>query len=162
MTDTTLILAEDALSQFDVDHILGVGTDPDVRFHLLVPADTHRNMLVGLLDDIYTEGFRGAFAVARRGMPDARTATATAEQEIAATVALFEAAGATITSQITEDDPLPALRAAVQADPSITSVVVVTDPHAVEDTFRMDWASRARDALDLPVLHLYRGTSALG
>ena len=44
----------------------------------------------------------------------------------------------------------------------MTSVVVVTDPHAVEDTFRQDWASKARDALDLPVLHLYRGTSMLG
>ena len=57
---------------------------------------------------------------------------------------------------------LPALRAAVAADPSVASVVVVTDPHAVEDTFRQDWASKARDALDLPVLHLYRGTSMLG
>ena len=36
------------------------------------------------------------------------------------------------------------------------------DPHAVEDTFRRDWASKARDALDLPVLHLSRGTSMLG
>ena len=41
-------------------------------------------------------------------------------------------------------------------------VEFVTDPHAVEDTFRRDWASKARDALDLPVLHLYRGTSMLG
>ena len=66
------------------------------------------------------------------------------------------------TGEIVADDPLPALRAAVAADPSVTSVVVVTDPHAVEDTFRQDWASKARDALDLPVLHLYRGTSMLG
>ena len=72
------------------------------------------------------------------------------------------AAGAQATGEIVGDDPLPALRAAVAADPSVTSVVVVTDPHAIEDTFRQDWASKARDALDLPVLHLYRGTSMLG
>lgn len=95
-------------------------------------------------------------------MPDSRTATITAQQSLDASIAELSAAGATATGEIVADDPLPALRAAVAADPSVTSVVVVTDPHAVEDTFRQDWASKARDALDLPVLHLYRGTSMLG
>lgn len=160
--DTTLILAEDALTSFDVAHILDVGSSPEVRYHLLVPADTERNMLVALLNGIYTDGFREAFAEARRGMPDERTATLTAQQSIDETIAQFAAAGVTITGETVEDDPLPALLTAVAADPSVTAVVVVTDPHAIEDTFRQDWASRARDALDLPVLHLYRGTSMLG
>ena len=37
-----------------------------------------------------------------------------------------------------------------------------TYPHAVEDTFHRDWASRAREELQVPVLHLYSGTSQLG
>jgi hypothetical protein len=41
-------------------------------------------------------------------------------------------------------------------------VVVVTYPHALEDTFHRDWASRAREELHVPVLHLYSGTSELG
>ena len=41
-------------------------------------------------------------------------------------------------------------------------IVVVTYPHAVEDTFHTDWASRAREELHVPVLHLYSGTSELG
>ena len=41
-------------------------------------------------------------------------------------------------------------------------VVVATYPHLVEDTFHRDWASRARDVLRVPVLHLYLGTSELG
>jgi len=39
---------------------------------------------------------------------------------------------------------------------------VVTLPHALEDTFRRDWASRAREDLRVPVLHLYLGTNQLG
>ena len=58
------------------------------------------------------------------------------------------------------DDPLPALRAAVRAP--VREVVVVTLPHALEDTFHTDWASRAREELRVPVLHLYAGTSRLG
>jgi hypothetical protein len=54
----------------------------------------------------------------------------------------------------TDDDPLPALKAAV-ADGDVAEVAVVTYPHAVEDTFHRDWASRARDELQVPVLHLY-------
>jgi hypothetical protein len=38
----------------------------------------------------------------------------------------------------------------------------VTYPHAWLDTFHQDWASRARDVLQVPVLHLYSGTSELG
>ena len=60
-----------------------------------------------------------------------------------------------------DDDPLPALRSAV-ADLEIREIAVITYPHAVADTFHRDWASRARDELRVPVLHLYSGTSELG
>ena len=50
----------------------------------------------------------------------------------------------------------------VVADNDIREIAVITYPHAVEDTFHRDWASRARDELHVPVLHLYSGTSALG
>ena len=48
------------------------------------------------------------------------------------------------------------------ADRVADEVVVVTTPHALEDTFHTDWASRARDELHVPVMHLYAGTSQLG
>jgi len=56
---------------------------------------------------------------------------------------------------------LPALRTAVGAG-DVREVAVVTYPHAVEDTLHTDWASRAREDLQVPVLHLYAGTSELG
>ena len=62
---------------------------------------------------------------------------------------------------VTDDDPLPALERAV-AEHDAREVVVVTRPHAVEDTFHTDWASRARERLGVPVLHVYAGTTFLG
>jgi hypothetical protein len=43
-----------------------------------------------------------------------------------------------------------------------SEVIVVTEPHAVEDTFHTDWASRARETLGVPVLHMYAGDWRLG
>jgi hypothetical protein len=78
-----------------------------------------------------------------------------------ASLAGLRAAGVAAEGTVTVDDPVPALRKAVAAG-DVREVVVVTYPHAVEDTFHADWASRARDALQVPVLHLYAGTSELG
>ncbi len=62
---------------------------------------------------------------------------------------------------MTQDDPIPALRRAVR-EHGAREVVVVTAPHAVEDTLHRDWASRARDEVGVPVLHVYAGTTFLG
>ena len=69
--------------------------------------------------------------------------------------------GAAVDGVVVSDDPLPALRAAV-ADRDVREVVVVTAPHALEDTFHTDWASRAREVLGVPVLHIYAGDWRLG
>ena len=58
-------------------------------------------------------------------------------------------------------DPMPALVEEVRRL-NAREVVVVTEPHAVEDTFHRDWASKAREVLGLPVLHLYAGDWRLG
>jgi hypothetical protein len=58
---------------------------------------------------------------------------------------------------ITGSDPVPAAIEAVGlylAD----EIIVVTPPHPLEDGLHRDWASRLRDELTLPVLHIISGT----
>ena len=86
---------------------------------------------------------------------------AEAHEQLAASVEAFRAAGAVADGTVVADDPIPALAEEV-ARGGVREIVVVTYPHAVEDTFHRDWASRARDRLRVPVLHLYAGTSELG
>lgn len=162
MSPTIIILTEDALLDVDVAHILGLHGPEDVRYHVLVPADTERNLFVALLDELYIGGPRHAWEAVREGEPDTKEATSTAQEQLATTLAELHAGDAQADGEITEDDPLPALRAAVAATSDVESVIVVTRPHAVEDTFRQDWASRAREELHVPVLHIYSGTSMLG
>ncbi|WP_448629316.1 hypothetical protein [Cellulomonas soli] len=161
MTDTILVLTEDALSPTDVEHLLALHPDEVVEYRVLVPADTERNLLAAIIDDLSLGELRAALDHALGKEPSASQAARTATEQLDESVAAFAAAGRTVTGQVIDDDPLPALRAAVAAG-DVREVAVVTYPHAVEDTFHRDWASRAREELQVPVLHLYAGTSTLG
>ncbi|WP_240675073.1 hypothetical protein [Cellulomonas endophytica] len=158
---TVLVLAEDALSRTDVEHLVGLHADETLDYRVLVPADTERNVLVSIVDALGLGELRKALDAARGKEPSRAQAERSAQEDLDASLAAFAAAGRSATGAVVEDDPLPALRAAVAAG-DVREVAVVTYPHAVEDTFHRDWASRARDALQVPVLHLYAGTSELG
>lgn len=161
MADTIAVLVEDALSPDDVAHVVALHPDEDLAYRVLVPADTERPLLPWVLDSLSLGELRAAWERMTGHEPAEPQAKATAEQQLAASLAAFAAAGHTATGAVVDDDPLPALRAAVAGE-GAREVVVATYPHLVEDTFRTDWASRAREALHVPVLHLYLGTSELG
>ncbi|MCL3862228.1 hypothetical protein [Actinotalea sp. K2] len=161
MSEIILVLTEDALAAADVEHITALHHDQDVRYHVLVPADTERNVLVSLVDHLSLGELREALDAVLGREPEPEVARATAEEQLEWSLAAFAAAGATADGAVVADDPLPALRAAL-ATHDVHEVIVVTLPHALEDTFHTDWASRAREHLRVPVLHLYSGTSRLG
>ena len=161
MTDTILVLTEDTLASADVAHIVSLHEGETLAYRVLVPADTERNLLVSLIDQLSLGELREALDTVRGREPEPRTARATAADQLAESLAAFAEAGRDAAGEVVSDDPLPALRAAIAQGP-VREVVVVTYPHAVEDTFHRDWASRAREELDVPVLHLYAGTSELG
>ena len=165
MTATTFVLTEDSLTQADVAHMLSLhatdaGEDVERIYRVLVPADPERNLRVTLLDELSLADFRDALTTILGKEPRGEDAVAAAQERLDVSLDLLRTAGATATGAVTEDDPLPALRQGVSD--GADEIIVVTYPHAVEDTFRRDWASRARDTLRVPVLHLYRGTSELG
>lgn len=161
MTETILLLTEDALTSADAEHITGLHTDDDVRYRVLVPADTEQNVLVSIVDHLSLGELREALDAALGREEHPETARLTAAEQLTTTLAELHRAGATAEGEVVADDPLPALRSAV-AGGGVREVVVVTRPHAVEDTFHTDWASRARDVLEVPVMHLYSGTNLLG
>ena len=86
---------------------------------------------------------------------------AEAAEVLETTLAALRGLGRDAEGLVTDDDPVPALEAAA-AQHGAREVVVVTRPHALEETFNRDWASRAREVLGLPVLHTYAGTGRVG
>jgi hypothetical protein len=161
VTDTILVLTEDTLAPADVSNLISLHPDETLVYRVLVPADTERNLLVSLIDQLSLGELRLALDTVLRREPVPLRAKAAAADQLAESLAAFAAAGREATGEVVADDPLPALHTAVGSG-DVREVAIVTYPHAVEDTFHTDWASRARDVLKVPVLHLYSGTSELG
>ena len=158
--DTIIVLSEEALSEGDARRIVDLHSGERLSYRVLVPADTERNLLADVIDHLSLFELREALHAITHPA-DARRARTDAGQQLAASVDALQLVGADATGEVTEDDPIPALADAVGRH-GAREVVVVTRPHAVEDTFHRDWASRARDHLGVPVLHVYAGTTFLG
>jgi hypothetical protein len=157
--DPTIVLTEVPLKDLDVTRITALHEGDEPAYRVLVPADTRRNVLVSVLNHLSLFEMREALEALK---PVNRTAAHTsAEQTLAESLRVLEAAGVEATGAITDDDPLPTLEAEV-ARIRAGEVVIVTEPHAVQDTFHTDWASEARERLGVPVLHVYTGDWRLG
>ncbi|WP_066462268.1 hypothetical protein [Sanguibacter suarezii] len=163
MTDIILVLTEDTLLTADVAKIVGLYGDDDLTYRVLVPADTHQSLLGALFEHLDSGQFKQAWEDATEGVPSRTEARTEASERLAESIKEFQAAGCTASGTLVDEDPLPALRHAIaEGGEAVRDVVVVTYPHLVEDTFHRDWASRAREELHVPVLHLYSGTSEIG
>jgi hypothetical protein len=165
-TWTVVVLTEEAFGDVDARNVAELHADAraagdDVRHVVLVPADTQRSLLAGFLDHLSLGELKEAFAEVREGRHH-DGARADAETALAATLAALRELGLSAEGRTTDDDPLPAVRDALSDGPDARELVVVTRPHAVEDTLHTDWASRARDEFGVPVLHVYAGTTRLG
>lgn len=158
-TPAIIVLTEEALKPVDVDKIVALHEEEAPTYRVLVPADTDRNLLSSFLNHLSLFEMREALESLRP--VDRVEAHADADTALSRTLAEFESHSVAATGEITADDPMPTLVEEV-ARLGAQEVVVVTEPHAVEDTFHTDWASRAREALGVPVLHMYAGDWRLG
>jgi hypothetical protein len=166
LPDLIVILTEQALDAGDAARIIALhATDLEQgerpRYRVLVPADTERNLLVDVVDHLSMLELKAALDTVLGREPDDEQARATASEALEASLTALRGHGVEADGEVTQDDPLPAVAALVRND-AASEVVVVTRPHAVEDTFHRDWASRLRDELGVPVLHVYAGTTFLG
>ena len=161
MADLIVILTEQALEPGDAGRILALHEGEDLSYHVLVPADTERNLLVDVVDHLSMLHLREALDAVRHREPKGDAARASAQQSLASSLEALRDLGKDAQGEVTTDDPLPAVKAEVERL-GAREVVVVTRPHAVQDTFHRDWASRAREELGVPVLHVYAGTTFLG
>lgn len=156
---TIIIVTEEPLRSADVDKILALHEGEPTSYRVLVPADTQRNVISSFLNHLSLLEMREALESLRP--VDRAEARADADVALATTLSELLAHDVPATGEITGDDPLPTLVEEVDRL-GASEVVVVTEPHAVEDTFHTDWASKARESLGLPVLHMYAGDWRLG
>jgi hypothetical protein len=151
---TILLLTETTLAEHDARRIAELHGTEDVTVHLLAPADAEHNRLIEALDEIALGRIGEAFD------DDDQTpqqAELDAMHAVNASLDLLKAAGLEAQGSVTGSDPVPAAVEAARADSS-DEIIVVAPPHLVEAGLHRDWASRLRDELALPVLHVVSGT----
>ena len=152
---TILLLTETTLAEHDARRIAELHGTEDVTVHLLAPADAEHNRLIEALDEIALGRISEAFDDDDDATP--QQAELDAMHAVNSSLDLLKAAGLEAQGSVTGSDPVPAAIEAARADSS-DEVIVVTPPHLVEAGLHRDWASRLRDELALPVLHVVSGT----
>lgn len=153
-----VLLIEQALSAQDALQVRGLHEEIDepVTYHVLVPVEDSATQIesgMGALaggevlatptmymdpddiDEIRKEVLEAARAAARDS------------------VANLQSAGGKAVGDVVSVDPIQALAKKV-ADVDAREAIILTRPHVVSEFFHLDWTSRARRKLGVPVLHL--------
>ncbi|MEU6551134.1 indole-3-glycerol phosphate synthase [Streptomyces sp. NPDC046915] len=154
----SVLMIEKALTSADVEFVTTLHGDEQVTFHVLLqPRGDQADRLLRAIDDIALGELDEA---AREGAtPEGADAKALGEQALDVSLTALRTAGSEAEGRLIEDHPLDALKTLV-GEVDADEVIVLTDPHYVEEFFHRDWASRARHKVGVPVLKLFSHSKA--
>ncbi len=153
-----ILLVEQAFTATDATNVrsLHENIEDPVLYHVLLPVEDASNRVESAMGTLATGEVLTTPAITA---PDAdveglaHELLDTCREGVAATVRMIEAAGGRATGQPVSNDPIDALvNKAAEVDGR--EVIIVTRPHVISEFFHVDWTSRARRKLGVPVLHL--------
>ena len=160
-----LLLAERALAESDARMIADLygEVEDTTHLHILLPLQD----VLGPIEVEEAEERRSVFGVdvaawvpgtpsastSQRVLDEQQGADEDTEAALQRSLDRLRAYGIDADGETVPHEPLDALRALV-AERHSEEVVILTRTHALSETFRTDWASKARRHLDVPVLHL--------
>jgi hypothetical protein len=156
-TYTVVLLVEQALTAADAAqvHSLHEELDADVHYHVLLPIEDAAARIEAALGTIGGDAMVSPAApVSAEEVETAREVTQEqSDADLASTLAALTAAGATAEGEVVHDDPITALAATVSRLGG-DEAIILTRSHVVAEFFHVDWTSRARRKIGVPVLHL--------
>jgi hypothetical protein len=151
-------MIEKALTSADVEFVTTLHGDEQVSFHVLLqPRGEQADRLLRAIDDIALGELDEA--VREGSTPEGDVAMNVGEKALEVSLAALRAAGSEAEGRLVDDHPLEALKRLV-GEVGADEVIVLTDPHYVEEFFHRDWASRARHKVGVPVLKLFSHSRA--
>jgi hypothetical protein len=160
MTAPILILTEVALGPAERKALSELIEGTDTPLNVMVPVGRKRRLVVDFLDHLSMLEFRKAVGdLSSKTSPENEQAVA--QTALTGSLAALEGIGGPRSGELIQGDPVAVL-ADRAAESGASQAIVVTLPHAVEDTLHTDWANQAQRKLGIPVLHLYAGTGFIG
>jgi hypothetical protein len=145
-------MIEKPLTPEDVEFVTTLhGGDP-VAFVVLMQPRGDQDVLLRAIDDVAFGELKEAAHESEQ--PEGSEARQPAELALEHSLAGLRAQGSQATGRVVEEHPLDGLKAVVE-ESGADEVIVLTEPHYVEEFFHRDWASRARHKVGVPVLKLF-------
>ncbi|MBA3232516.1 MAG: hypothetical protein H0T17_01000 [Propionibacteriales bacterium] len=153
-----IVLAEQVLSAGDAAELVSLheAIDEPRHYHLLIPCENAQVRVETALGALAASEVLAAPPVVTDEM-NAREAQeaidAKAANAVTVSVATIRGTGHEASGEFSSDDPVDALEK-VASEHGAAEVIVMTRPHVVQEFLHLDWTSRARRRLGVPILHL--------
>lgn len=153
-----IVLAEQAMTAGDAAEVVSLhdGIEEKRRYHVLIPCENAQLQVEAALGSLAASETLAAPAIVGSEVETAeaqREIDAEASSAVTVSVAAIEATGHQATGEFSSDDPIRELARVADAQRA-DEVIVMTRPHIVQEFLHLDWASKARRHLGVPVLHL--------
>ncbi len=153
-----VLLVEQALSPADGAqvHSLHEGLDQPVTYHVLLPLEDASARVEAAMGSLAAGEVMASPAMAMSEVDlDAvrQDCQDRADADLKTTIASLAASGATVTGEVVSESPIEALARKV-GEVDGREAIILTRPHIVAEFFHVDWTSRARRKIGVPVLHL--------
>ncbi|HNO39604.1 MAG TPA: hypothetical protein PKL71_04265 [Marmoricola sp.] len=153
-----VVLIEQPFREGDAEILTSLheGLDSPVTYHVLLPREEAPAVLESTLGSLNAGDLMGMPPVTYT--PEEleefrKQATEECADELSDTVASIKAAGRNAVGHMVVSDPVDTL-VSVVGKTSANEVVILTRPHVVAEFFHVDWTSKARKRLGVPILHL--------
>lgn len=153
-----VLLVEQALSAGDAAQVHGLhdSVEDEVLYHVLMPVEDSANRIESGLGGLASGEMLVVPSVAisdadLEGIRDELLEECRAD--VKTTIDALHAQGAQAVGETVAVDPIEALAGKV-AEVDAREAIILTRPHVVQEFFHLDWTSRARRKLGVPVLHL--------
>ncbi len=152
-----VLLMERPLSTLDADQVTGLHTDIEdtVRYHVLLPTeDISGRLQVSMGSLLPPDGMTPAPPLPEEDARElAQEAADESRENLQASVDRLAATGRDVDGRLITSDPIDALTTVVK-ELGAAEAIILTEPHVVKEFFGLDWTTRARRHLDVPLLHL--------
>ena len=157
-TYDVVLLVEDAISEVDAGQVRSLHDQiaDQVVYHVLLPLEDAAARIEASLGSL---GAGDLMAAPSLAMSDVDLEAVRHEgeehshQALADSIKALRDAGAQAVGQVITEPPIDALDAKT-TEVDAREAIIVTQPHLVAEFFHVDWTSRARRKLGVPVLHL--------
>lgn len=160
-----ILLAERALAESDARMIADIygEVEATTHMHMLLPLqdilgpleieeEQERRSVFGIDVEAWVPG-GPSLSTSQRAIDEQAGSDAETKAALERSLTRLRAYGIDVDGETVPHEPLDALRKLV-AERQSEEVVILTRTHALSETFRTDWSSKARRHLNVPVLHL--------